>query len=337
MRRVEIEWLPLGIKVLAELSEGPNRHLADLFWDRLPYNSLQNHALVSGHHLYHLVPSVELLYTEAGHKEDRTKSADGTLFLSQLQHLAIKYGPLSEYIPAAPVGHVIPEHMPLLREAGRGCWEAAFRSKEIIEVRVRREGTQSGAVRRGAALGLPRFECPELPAVHALAERVQEETEAIWTTPPREIVDLHRGAIPSGAGSYSQYFSTLVFVNGETRPLGYCALNGLVRLSRRESLTLEALCEIAPTFMRTPAEFLGYCGLDTLWSFTQETIAVLPQLRTKDQFCALIGSLALYANVLNTWNLQYFPWHHGTEYGARAQSETVALAPSPAVSLASSP
>src|SRR5262245_1325104 len=138
MRTIEIEWRPFGITVVAELSDGPNRSLSDLFWGRLPYNSLQNHALVSGEHLYHLVPIVELIDTPAERKEDRTKSPDGTLFLAQLQHLAIKYGRLSEYIPAAPVGYVIPEHLPRLREAGRACWNATFHTKEIVEVHIRK-------------------------------------------------------------------------------------------------------------------------------------------------------------------------------------------------------
>jgi hypothetical protein len=317
MRIVEIEWHPLGIKVDAELFDGPNKHLSDLFWQNLPYNSLQNHALVSGHHLYHLVPSVELLYTQAGRKEDRTKSADGTLFLSQLQHLAIKYGPLSEYIPAAPVGIVIPEHVPLLREAGRMCWDATFRSKQIVEARVRRKGSTETGFR------LPRFECAAGAEVESLLTRIQEETEKVWVTAPREIVEMHRGNIPSGAGSYQQYFSTLVFLNGETRPLGYCALNGLVRLSQSETLSLDALREMTPTFIRTSAEFLGYCGLEVLWGFTQDTLRVLPLLTTKREYCALIGALALYANVLNTWNLQFFPWRHGAEYPARASADTV--------------
>jgi hypothetical protein len=314
MRRIEMEWLPVGIKVLAELEDGPNKHLADLFWKQLPYCSLQNHALVSGHHLYHLVPSAELVYTEAGHKVDRTQSPDGTLYLSQLQHLAIKYGPLSEYIPAAPVGRVIAEHLPRLREAGQACWNAAYRSKQIIQVRIRAEGEP------GWDFSLRRFECPDLPAVNALVARIQDETAAIWIDPPREIVDMHRGEIPSGAGSYEQYFSTLLFVNGETRSLGYNNLNGLVRLSHKESLSLEALCEAARMFMGTSAEFLGYCGLNKLWAFTQETLAILPQLKTKQQFTALIGSLAFYVNVLNTWNLQYFPWKHGAEYPARSSA-----------------
>ena len=314
MREVEIEWLPIGITLTARLNETTNRNLVDLFWDSLPYNSLQNHALVSGHHLYHLVPDVALLYTQAQMKEDRTKSPDGTLFLSQLQHLAIKYGPLSEYIPAAPVGHVIPEHMDRLREAGRACWQAAYKSKEIIECRVRRKDTPA------SAYPLRRFECRELPEVQALLTRIQDETERVWIAPPPELLAIHEGRSPSGAGSYDQYFSTMVFVNGETRPLGYCALNGLVRMARNEKISLEVLREMTPNFIRTPAEFVGYCGLDTIWTFTQETLAALPALQTKEQYLALIGSLALYANVLNTWNLQYFPWHHGADYRIPART-----------------
>jgi len=214
-----------------------------------------------------------------------------------------------------------------------GCWEFPGGKREpgeTAEQCLRRELDEELAVRARPIEALDVIE-HDYPAARVrlhpyLCEHTAGEPQllacqqAIWVDPPREIVDLHRGEIPSGAGSYAQYFSTLVFVNGETRPLGYCALNGLVRLSQKESLSLQVLCEAAPTFMRTSAEFLGYCGLSTLRTFTQETLAILPQLQTKQQFTALIGSLALYANVLNTWNLQYFPWNHGSEYPARSSA-----------------
>jgi hypothetical protein len=312
MREIEIEWQPIGITVRARLFETPNRNLSDLFWDALPYNALQNHALVSGHHLYHLVPLVDLIHTQAEQKVDRTLSPDGTLFLSQLQHLAIKYGPLSEYIPAAPVGSVIPEDLSLLREVGHACWSATVGSKQVVEVRVRRRGEPAAGYR----LPWPAIALP--PEVEALVARIRGETEAIWIAPPAEIVRLHAGDIASRAGSYDQYFSTLVFLNGETRPLGYCALNGLVRICTNENISLAALREMTPAFIRTPAEFLGYVGLDTLWQFTQDTLRLLPALETRSQYLALVGALALYANVLNTWNLQFFPWRHGADYPAAA-------------------
>jgi hypothetical protein len=138
--------------------------------------------------------------------------------------------------------------------------------------------------------------------------------------------------VRSGAGSYAQYFSTLVFLNGETRPLGYCALNGLVRLSQSRNLSLDTLRELTPNFVRTPSEFLGYCGLDTLWRFVQDVFDALPLLETKAQYHALIGTLALYANVLNTWNLQYFPWHHGAAY-AHGHAETARIPSGPRVAV----
>ncbi|GAB3212439.1 hypothetical protein ACQEU5_16370 [Marinactinospora thermotolerans] len=309
MRQIEIEWVQPGITVTADLSWERNPELAELLWTGLlPYNSLQNHALVSGNHLYHLIADPRLVYTEARYKEDRTKSPDGTVFLSQLQHLAVKYGPLTEYLPAAPVGSVVPEDIDALREAGRACWKAAWETKQPIEVRVRRKGE---AV---TDFALPRTPPVDHPGVQKLVEEIQDETERVWITPPAEIVDMHQGRIASRAGSYDQYFSTLVFLNGEVRPLGYCALNGLLKICRTTDLTLNDLKRITPTFIKTPAEFLGYTGLDTLWRFTQQVLTLLPDVETREQYFALVNALALYANMLNTWNLHFFPWQHGTDY-----------------------
>jgi hypothetical protein len=307
--QIEIQWVQPDITVTAEL-DNRNPQLVDLLWNRfLPYHSLQNHALVSGDHLYHLVPHPELIYTPAQYTEDRTTSPDGTVFLSQLQHLAVKYGPLTEYLPAAPVGHVVPEHLGLLREAGRFCWQAAYSTKEVVEVRVRRKGAPETT---DYALPLP----PQIdsPAVQKIVDEIHDETQRIWISPPSEITDLHQGRTGSRAGSRNQYFSTLVFLNGEVRPLGYCSLNGLVRLTRATDLPLDTLRLITPAFIKVPAEFLGYCGLDTLWRFTQQTIQAMETLSTREQYFALVNSLALYVNTLNTWNLHYFPWHHGSAY-----------------------
>src|SRR5262245_48238665 len=103
MKQIEIEWVPLGLKVTAALVEDQNPNLCKLLWNSLPYATIQTHALVSGEHLYHVAPIPELVTTPAMYKEDRTQSPEGTVFLSQLQHLAIKYGHITEYIPAAPV------------------------------------------------------------------------------------------------------------------------------------------------------------------------------------------------------------------------------------------
>ncbi len=314
MKQIEIEWVQLGLKVTATLVEDKNPNLCKLLWDNLPYASLQTHALVSGEHLYHVAPIPELVTTRALYKEDRTQSPDGTVFLSQLQHLAVKYGHLTEYIHAAPIGYVLPEDLDTLKRAGAACWRSVTDTKEPIEVRVSRKGET-------APMRFPAAERIEDPGARQLLEDVLGAARDIWTTPPREILDIHEGRIRSRAGSLGQWHTTLVFVNGETRPLGYGAIGGLIQLSRSPEISLEVLKIITGSFIKVPAEFLGYCGLDTLWSFVQRTIEQVPALRTKDEYYALLSALALYVNQLNAWNLHYFPWQHDDDryaYGRTA-------------------
>lgn len=314
-RLIEINWVELGLSVTAELKDDKNPKLASFFWDSLPYNTLQNHALVSGDHLYHMTPFRDLVYSSAQYKEDRTRSPDGTLFLSHLQHLAIKYGPLTEYLSAAAIGDVIPEHIPRLKQVGDACWEAVYRRKQNVEVQVTRKGEPA------TKFVLPRSRPVQSQRVQALMDEIQSELERVWIHPPQELVDIHEGRIASGAGSRNQYFATMVFVNGETRPLGYGALGGLIKSCQQSDISLDSLKQITGNFIKVPSEFLGYCGLNILWDFTQRTLEVIGDLKTKEEYLSLISTLAMYVYRLNGWNLQLFPWHHGDQYQYNVSQE----------------
>jgi hypothetical protein len=58
---IKVKWPQLDITVTAIMNEQVNPSLVNLLYENLPYRSLQNHALVSGDHLYHLVPSEKLI------------------------------------------------------------------------------------------------------------------------------------------------------------------------------------------------------------------------------------------------------------------------------------
>lgn len=314
MRQIEIEWLyaapaPGRKKVVATLEEAKNPTLCDLLWARLPYRSIQHHALISGQHLYHYNPIVESFFAEANAKESRSGSPDGTVFLSYLQHLSIKYGFLTEDLPAAPVARVLPECIADLKEVGKLCWNSTFKNKDLVEVRVSRRGEGGGADYR-----LPPPGAVADPAARQLVDDIHGETQRIWMQPPRELVDLFEGNIASGAGAYNQYFTTMVFVNGEERAFAYNALGGLLKSCRRSDISLEALRQITPNFVLVPSEFLGYCGLETLASFTARFVAVLGRLESKEEYAALLSALTMYANKLNGWSLHYFPWIHGRDH-----------------------
>ncbi|MCZ7417001.1 MULTISPECIES: hypothetical protein [unclassified Streptomyces] len=273
-----------------------------MLWESLPYQSLQGHALVAGEHLYHVAPIHELLYTHPTHRiADRRNAPDGTVFLSGLQHLGIKYGELTEPMPAAPVGQVRGADMPALLEAGQAIWDAVYASKKEIRVEVRRAGTAGGH-------RIPCLAATD-PEASRLIRDVHAETERIWLSEPVELADLHRGVIASGAGTHETVLPTLLFVNGETRPLGYAAYGGLVRGAAGD-MPLDSLHQMARLLVGVPAEFLGYCGLEKLWAFTQRFLSRLDHL-DRDDFQAVAGQLALYINCLGGWNLHLYPWDTG--------------------------
>lgn len=287
--------------VTAELDER-NTALATTLWETLPYRSLQGHALVAGQHLYHVAPAHALLHQRGTYTLDRRTAPDGTLFASRLQHLGIKYGELTEPMPATPIGRVLPGDLDMLAEAGRAVWEAVYRTKKPVIAEVRRAGEPGGH-------RVPRLGAAD-PGTDALIGEVHAETERIWLRPPEELVDLHEGRIASCAGSYGTVLTTLLFVNGETRPLGYACFAGLVRAAH-DGVPLEPLRRMAAILAGTPAEFLGYCGLTRLHEFTTRALDRLEHITGRDDFAALMAHLALYANCLGAWNLHLFPWQVG--------------------------
>ncbi|WP_242613916.1 hypothetical protein [Actinomadura roseirufa] len=291
----------MGVTVTADLDDR-NAVLAQAVWDALPYRSLQGHALVAGHHLYHVAPIHDILHLPAAYRVDRRTVPDGTVFASRLQHLGLKYGPLTEPMTATPIGQVADADIDALTDAGRAVWESVYTSKKPLVVEVRRAGETSGH-------RLPRLTAAD-PATNALVEDVYAETARIWLEPPEELVDLHDGRIRSGAGSYGTVLTTLLFVNGETRPLGYNSYSGLVRAAH-EGMPMESLRHMARTVVGVPAEFLAYCGLERLGAFTERVLDRLEHLDVRDDFVALMAHMALYLNCLGGWNLHLFPWQVG--------------------------
>ncbi|WP_326847155.1 cucumopine synthase-related protein [Streptomyces kaniharaensis] len=164
----------------------------------------------------------QLLYLPADHKiADRREAPDGTVFCSALQHVGIKYGTLTEPMPASPVGRIREQDMPALAEVGSAIWDAVYSTKKPVTAEVRRKGEQGGH-------RIPRLHAADKD-VDALVADIHAETEKIWLTEPLELGEIHRGSIPSGAGTFETVLPTLLFVNGEIRPLGYASYGGLVR------------------------------------------------------------------------------------------------------------
>ncbi|MFE1110620.1 hypothetical protein ACFW5U_32710 [Streptomyces rochei] len=306
MKRVVIAWPALDAQVTAVLTEELNPELTRAWWDMLPYRSVQSHAVVADGHFYHLAPSAEPVHTPHRTAEDRSLAPDGSVYLSRLQHLLIKYAPLLEPTVCARVARVPEEDLPTLRRVAEQCWESVYRTKRILEVRVTRHGVHPD---HWCLPIQPRVVDPD---AQALLDDLHAHTERIWLSPPADLLALNRGEIP--LGSRGQYFSTLVYVNGELRLLGSTTLNPLVAATFDQDVPLAALRTLLPRLTAMQAEFLGHCGFHDLHSLMHRTHRALPALRTREEFRSMTTALALYVNCLRRWALHFFPWQHGEDH-----------------------
>ncbi|MFK0259033.1 hypothetical protein [Streptomyces sp. NPDC090445] len=302
MRQIEIAWEPIGAKVRITLDEGRNSDLVEPLWASLPYKTLQGHALVAGDCFYHVPPAHDLLHAVPDYKVNRKIQPDGTVFLSAVQHLTIKYGELTEPMPTSPIGRVVPEDVDQLPKIGQMIWESVYGNGEPIIAHVRRVDGPSGH-------GVKRVDVGN-EQLRGLIERIAAETERVLVDPTDELLDIHEGKSrgTSGAGTKNSVLTTLVAVNGETRPLGYVNYTTLVRAGRNIDMPLSSLIELAKILLVKPTEFLGYTGMNTLWDITKEVVAAFDTITTREDFVALMAQMATYVNALGAWNLQLFPW-----------------------------
>lgn len=306
-----LKFAPIEITIKARLLYELNPGLCEILTKALPYRSVQCHALVAGQQLYHYTPIVDAITYKAKTKEDKTKQPIGRINMSSLELLSIKYGIITEYLTSVPVAQVVDEDIEKLKKVGSLVWKSVYKTKKLINVSVSLEGQNIPK----NYLGLRRQKLSIKDRnLKNLINCIYDECERIWIVPPIELVDIHNGKIKSEAGSYNQYFSTMVFVNGELRHLGYNAFGGLLKSFSNPKISLKAAKELPQPFTDVAAGFLGYCGMQKLNQFTQEAIEFSKRSRSKKELIQLYNALCIYANRLHGWSLHYFPWRHGKDY-----------------------
>jgi hypothetical protein len=308
--RYTIAWPAVDI-TLDFVLDGRNPAYADIFRASVPYASLQTHALVSGDHIYHLHPDPDLALTAPTEVIDRPTAPGGTVFMSQLQHLAIKCGPVTETLPSAPIGRVVPEHLSRLKPLSDALWEhTVTEASRGIYAFVTSHGTaapNSTDIARHWSTVPRGLSEEESYFLLNLTDVIKYD----WYSPPPDIVAIHKGVRHNGAGTRGTSFTTRVFVDGETRPLGYASFGALARVATNKDTSLDTLKLMVRPLTQTTIEFLGYCGLFQMESILLSGIDLLEKTQSREAFVAIASRLAFYINVLNSWNLRYFPWHLG--------------------------
>lgn len=146
---------------------------------------------------------------------------------------------------------------------------------------------------------------------------IDREVKSIWSDESDDIKRLRLGICHGQAGSFGQYFSTLVFALTYTLALGEHVVYGLVKGADNEKVPLEALKELTREHFvvgfRAPM-FVGYVLAPKAESFAEDIVSALDTVKTRDEFKALLGSYFTYQNILHWWLHVYFPWSLGSVF-----------------------
>lgn len=154
-----------------------------------------------------------------------------------------------------------------------------------------------------------------------LNKEVREEIERIWLEEPEQVRKLRTGFIDSDAGSYGQYFSTFVFVDGEIRALGYLCYTTVLNVIEDSSFDAVHIRKLAKLLIPVCAEFLGYCGFTKVWEFSRRFLDLVDRTESKEGLKELVRSLVLYVNRMHGWVHYYFPWGLGSQYRIKGEDD----------------
>jgi len=158
-----------------------------------------------------------------------------------------------------------------------------------------------------------------------LEAHIHERTKAIWLSEPDDLVRLRNGVIDSGAGSYGQVFTTLLFAQSEVRGLAYYAATAILNLARDPSFTLEQLKKMARTHFAYRAGFLNYVGLHELGDLYQRYFAVLDDLPDREAFVRLTQAIKSYGARMHLWTEHVFPWGLGAHLAQRSAADAATV------------
>jgi hypothetical protein len=158
--------------------------------------------------------------------------------------------------------------------------------------------------------------------VSDLIAQLDAETERIWLTEPSEIRALRLGVFPSGAGTHGQYFSNMVFVNGDMRALSSWITPAVIlRAMDDDRFTLDQCKDLFAWTNMINADFLAYCGFVRYAELVHAIVGSFDDVASKDELVALLSAWYRYASRMYFWVHQVFPWSLGSAFPRPSQDD----------------
>ena len=229
------------------------------------------------------------------------------------QYIALNYGPMTEPVPAWPIGQVAAMDIEKLPALGQRVWEHFLSAKTDLLVVVERADAESAPVNLDRLD--TRHRAPALPESltwQDVLAHIEDETAAIWINEPEDVRALRLGVQTSDAGVYGQYFSPWVMVTGLVRSLAVVDLSALNRLAYSSLFSLPQLRTLLHEMLSVLLGVVSYFGLPQLGAALDAVERTVDQIERLEDFQRFIAALLTYVNRYNLWLHQTFPWRLGT-------------------------
>lgn len=146
-------------------------------------------------------------------------------------------------------------------------------------------------------------------SVGAVVRHIDAARDAIWESPPKEVLSLGAGHVPRGTGAKNNYLSTLIFAENELRTLTDEVLwFAWVTATRHPELDLRTLIAYMDEIAQYKANMFDYVGLPEGCEVLKEYVGGIRIATTMEEFARLTEAAMTYFNRLHGWVDIVFPW-----------------------------
>ena len=155
-------------------------------------------------------------------------------------------------------------------------------------------------------------------------QEILDQIDENWLKEPEAMWKVRHGINVTGAGSFNQYLSTMMFVDVYTIAYGQHMFFMFLQMSRDPDITLETLKKLTHNELAVgfdSMQFLAYVSTPEVKKFAKDIDSVLDQLQTKDEYFELMSAYDRYINLIHYWHHCTFPWHVGLMYQYHSTEE----------------
>jgi hypothetical protein len=134
------------------------------------------------------------------------------------------------------------------------------------------------------------------------------ERERIWLTLPEDVRDLGNGIIPRLTGPKKQYFTSLLYAEGEARTLADEILWGFIEVAHDPETDLATMKKLVTQIVDYKADFFDFVGLPLTCRWIHRYAEGARAAESLEEFAAVTGAALSYTNRVHMWIQSVFPW-----------------------------